>query len=63
MAHPVIVHIAGREAMAEWARDIPPFAEALAARFWPGPLTLVLKRAEGVDTYDHDVSYTPFKLS
>lgn len=48
VAHPVIVHIAGREAMAEWARDIPPFAEALAARFWPGPLTLVLKRAEGV---------------
>jgi L-threonylcarbamoyladenylate synthase len=48
VAHPVIVHIASREAMAEWARDIPPFAEALAARFWPGPLTLVLKRAEGV---------------
>lgn len=48
VAHPVIVHITSREAMAGWARDIPPFAETLAARFWPGPLTLVLKRAEGV---------------
>jgi len=47
-AHPVIVHIASAEAMGEWARDIPSFAQALAARFWPGPLTLVLKRTDGV---------------
>ncbi len=46
--HPVIVHIASRGAMHEWARDIPAYAEALAQRFWPGPLTLVLKRTESV---------------
>jgi L-threonylcarbamoyladenylate synthase len=45
--HPVIVHIADAEGTDEWARDIPDYARALAARFWPGPLTLVLKRAQG----------------
>lgn len=47
--HPLIVHIAGAADLAAWARDIPSAAQALAARFWPGPLTLVLKRAPGVD--------------
>jgi L-threonylcarbamoyladenylate synthase len=43
--HPLIVHIHdGRDASA-WARDIPAAAQRLARRFWPGPLTLVLKRA------------------
>ncbi|MGE3773117.1 MAG: L-threonylcarbamoyladenylate synthase [Gammaproteobacteria bacterium] len=46
--HPVIVHVANAAALAQWAREIPPAAHALAARFWPGPLTLVLKRAPGV---------------
>ncbi len=46
--HPVIVHIASAEDLALWAREIPSAAQALAARFWPGPLTLVLKRAMGV---------------
>jgi L-threonylcarbamoyladenylate synthase len=46
--HPVIVHIGSVEDLPLWARDIPPAARALAARFWPGPLTLVLKRANGV---------------
>lgn len=46
--HPVIVHIADAAALTLWARDISPLAHALAARFWPGPLTLVLKRALGV---------------
>lgn len=45
--HPVIVHIADAEGIDEWAREIPDYARALAARFWPGPLTLVLKRALG----------------
>ena len=45
--HPVIVHIADAEGIDEWAREIPDYARALAARFWPGPLTLVLKRAQG----------------
>lgn len=47
-AHPVIVHLAGLADLDRWARDIPPVALKLAEAFWPGPLTLVLKRAEGV---------------
>jgi L-threonylcarbamoyladenylate synthase len=43
--HPVIVHFASAEAAFAWARDIPPAARALAGRFWPGPLTLILKRS------------------
>ena len=46
--HPLIVHIAGIEHLADWARDIPPEAPALAAKFWPGPLTLILKRHPAV---------------
>lgn len=46
--HPVIVHVAEAAGLAAWARDISPLARVLAARFWPGPLTLVLKRALGV---------------
>ncbi|HTN50263.1 MAG TPA: L-threonylcarbamoyladenylate synthase [Burkholderiaceae bacterium] len=42
--HPVIVHVPGVEAFVDWAVDVPPSAQALAAAFWPGPLTLVLKR-------------------
>lgn len=45
--HPLIVHVAGAEALDAWACDVPPAARALAAACWPGPLTLVLrKRAE-----------------
>ncbi len=47
-AHPVIVHLAQAEDVGQWAREIPAYAHRLAAAFWPGPLTLVLKRAEGV---------------
>ena len=46
--HPVIVHIAGIEYLERWARDVPPLALALADAFWPGPLTLVLRRAVDV---------------
>ncbi len=42
--HPLIVHVADAVQLANWARDIPPAAHALAKKFWPGPLTLVLKR-------------------
>lgn len=42
--HPVIVHIANAAALSEWAIDIPPAAMRLAQAFWPGPLTLILKR-------------------
>ena len=43
--HPLIVHIAAIDQMAQWAIDIPEFAITLARDFWPGPMTLVLKRS------------------
>ena len=46
--HPVIVHVAGMAQLNDWAREITPVARRLAQRFWPGPLTLILKRAPGV---------------
>jgi L-threonylcarbamoyladenylate synthase len=46
--HPLIVHLAGADLLPLWAADIPAAAEKLAAAFWPGPLTLILKRAAGV---------------
>lgn len=42
--HPLIVHVAGIDAIAHWAEDIPPEAWLLAKTYWPGPLTLVLKK-------------------
>jgi L-threonylcarbamoyladenylate synthase len=47
-AHPVIVHLASAHYLPQWAREIPEAARALAKAFWPGPLTLVLKRAPAV---------------
>lgn len=43
--HPVIVHFASADLAFEWAREVPEAARRLAARFWPGPLTLILKRS------------------
>jgi L-threonylcarbamoyladenylate synthase len=43
--HPVIVHFAAAEEAFSFAREIPPAARKLAERFWPGPLTMVLKRS------------------
>lgn len=47
--HPLIVHLADATHAERWARDIPPAARALAAAWWPGPLTLILERADRVD--------------
>ena len=47
--HPLIVHVARDADLSHWAIDIPPAAHQLIAAFWPGPLTLILKRAPGVD--------------
>ena len=44
--HPLIVHIASMARLSDWARDVPEYAIALAQSFWPGPMTLVLKRSE-----------------
>ncbi len=46
--HPVIVHLADAAALDAWAREIPAGARKLAHAFWPGPLTLILKRAGSV---------------
>ena len=46
--HPLIVHVASAAQITDWARDIPHAAHTLAQKFWPGPLTLILKRAKGV---------------
>lgn len=46
--HPLIVHLPGAGHLERWAREIPELAHSLAQRFWPGPLTLVLKRAPHV---------------
>ena len=43
--HPLIVHIADMQDVAEWANDIPDYAISLARAFWPGPMTLILKRS------------------
>ena len=44
--HPLIVHIADMQDIVEWSSDIPDYAIALARNFWPGPMTLILKRSE-----------------
>jgi L-threonylcarbamoyladenylate synthase len=46
--HPLIVHIDNARYLTRWAREVPEAAARLAERFWPGPLTLVLPRAENV---------------
>ncbi len=45
---PLIVHLAEAKDLERVARDLPPVAFELAARFWPGPLTLVLPRGPRV---------------
>ncbi|UTY57721.1 L-threonylcarbamoyladenylate synthase [Massilia sp. erpn] len=46
--HPVIVHLAPGADLSYWASEIPAEARALVAAFWPGPLTLILKRASHI---------------
>ena len=44
--HPVIVHIAELNDVDYWAQEIPEYAINLMRDFWPGPMTLLLKRRE-----------------
>ncbi|MCM0044249.1 MAG: L-threonylcarbamoyladenylate synthase [Burkholderiaceae bacterium] len=46
--HPVIVHVARGADLSRWAAEVPPEAKKLIDAFWPGPLTLILKRAASV---------------
>ena len=44
--HPLIVHVSSIHLIDKWAVNIPEYAMKLATQFWPGPMTLVLKRSE-----------------
>ena len=46
--HPVIVHVGAPAQLGEWAADVPVAARRLAGTLWPGPLTLVVRRAARV---------------
>jgi len=50
--HPLIVHVAafdgGMSGVAHFCAKVPPFAQQLMSAFWPGPLTLILPRRDGV---------------
>jgi L-threonylcarbamoyladenylate synthase len=50
--HPLIVHVAafdgGMSGVAHFCNQVPPFAQQLMSAFWPGPLTLILPRRDGV---------------
>src|ERR1700691_4406748 len=47
--HPVIVHLDDPRYLHRWVSSVPPVAEQLAAKFWPGPLTLILPKADNVN--------------
>jgi L-threonylcarbamoyladenylate synthase len=44
--HPLIVHVASMAGLGDWADDVPGYAISLARDFWPGPMTLVVRRSE-----------------
>ena len=44
--HPLIVHVGSMDALGDWASDVPGYAISLARDFWPGPMTLIMKRSE-----------------
>jgi len=46
--HPLIVHVGDAAGVAHYASEVPDFARALIHAFWPGPLTLILRRQHGV---------------
>ena len=49
--HPLIIHISSMNMLEKWAIDIPEYAISLAREFWPGPLTLILKRSSLVGDF------------
>ena len=46
--HPLIVHVTGAPEAERFAREVPPVARRLMLAFWPGPLTVILPRREGM---------------
>jgi L-threonylcarbamoyladenylate synthase len=49
--HPLIVHIHSMQSLGDWADEIPSYAISLARDFWPGPMTLILKRSILVEDF------------
>lgn len=49
--HPLIVHISSINQMAKWVTEIPDYATTLAKAFWPGPMTLILKRTDAAKDF------------
>jgi len=47
--HPVIVHLDSPRYLHRWVAEMPPVAQLLADKFWPGPLTLILPKASNVN--------------
>ena len=43
--HPLIVHVASKDSLLDWAVGVPQYAFDLARDYWPGPMTLILKRS------------------
>ncbi len=43
--HPLIVHVGSMEGLGDWAAEVPAYAISLARDFWPGPMTLIMKRS------------------
>jgi L-threonylcarbamoyladenylate synthase len=70
-SHPLIVHVGPNARLSDYARDVPSVAERLMAAFWPGPLTLIFRRAArvslavtgGQDTVGLRVPRHPLALS
>lgn len=48
--HPLIVHVTSKNAALHYAHELPDFAEQLIDTFWPGPLTIIVKRNPNVGT-------------
>ena len=44
--HPLIVHVGSMDGLGDWASEVPGYAISLARDFWPGPMTLIMKRSE-----------------
>ena len=69
--HPLIIHISSINQLEKWAREIPGYAIDLARAFWPGPMTLILKRTDiaknfitgGQDTVGLRVPSDPIALA
>ena len=59
--NPLIIHVPGPQWLPRYCEDVPPLAYTLARKFWPGPLTMILKRKKvvpdattaGLDTVGH----------